>query len=324
MINLNWRWSVLVSLIAWAATAHVGFSQERPNVPFTTESLRAAADYLKARNGHAMLVYHRDKLVFEEYFNGWSVDQPHRLASGTKSFSGAMLAAAVEDGLLKLDEKVADTITEWKNDQRKSQITIRHLLSLTSGIFGGSTRETSPSYARAVIIASAKFWPGQRFQYGPIPYQVFGELMRRKLTPSNESVEAYLKRRVLDPIGLKPSRWVKDEDGNIHLPNGAIMTAREWAKFGLLIQHQGNWQGQQIIPTKVLQECFVGTGANPRYGLTFWLKGGGRVPDDLVMAHGRGTQILYIIPSIETVVVQFAETEQFEDSSFLQQLLVGG
>ena len=75
-----------------------------------------------------MLVYHRDELVFEEYFNGWSADQPHRLASGTKSFSGAMLAAAAEDGLLTLDEKVVETITEWKNDPRKSQVTIRHLL----------------------------------------------------------------------------------------------------------------------------------------------------------------------------------------------------
>jgi CubicO group peptidase (beta-lactamase class C family) len=314
----------VLSLTAWLAIGQFVVGGERTPEPFSADTLRSAADYLKERNGHAMLVYHRDKLVFEEYFNGWSVDQPHRLASGTKSFSGAMLAAAVEDGLLKLDEKVADTITEWKNDQRKSQITIRHLLSLTSGIFGGSTRESSPSYARAVIIAGAKFWPGQRFQYGPIPYQIFGELMRRKLAVKSESVEDYMKRRVLEPIGLKPSRWVKDEDGNIHLPNGAMMTAREWAKFGLFIQHQGNWQGQQIIPGKVLQECFVGTGANPRYGLTFWLKGGGRVPDDLIMARGRGTQRLYIIPSIEMVVVQFAETEQFDDSSFLQRLLVGG
>lgn len=290
--------------------------------PFTADSLRSAADYLKDRNGHAMLVYYRDKLVFEEYFNGWSADKPHRLASGTKSFSGAMLAAAVEDGLLQLDEKVSDTIVEWKDDQRKSQITIRHLLSLTSGIYGGSTRESSPSYARAVIIAGAKFWPGQRFQYGPIPYQIFGELMRRKLAGKNESVEAYLKRRILDPIGLKPSRWVKDEDGNIHLRNGAIMTASEWAKFGLLIQHRGHWQGRQIVPGKVLQECFAGTGANPRYGLTFWLKGGGRVPDDLVMARGLGTQRLYVIPSLEIVVVQFAETDRFVEEDFLQRLLV--
>jgi CubicO group peptidase (beta-lactamase class C family) len=321
MPNSKRRWSVLL-LLTLLATAQLVVGSEPAAEPFTANSLRSAADYLKDRNGHAMLVYYRDKMVFEEYFNGWSADKPHRLASGTKSFSGAMLAAAVEDGLLTIDEKVADTIVEWKDDQRKSQIKIRQLLSLTSGIYGGSTRERSPSYARAVIVAGAKFWPGQRFQYGPIPYQIFGELMRRKLAEKNESVEAYLKRRILDPIGLKPSRWVKDEDGNIHLPNGAIMTAREWAKFGLLVQHQGNWQSRQIVPAKLLQECFAGTDANPRYGLTFWLKGGGAAPDDLVMARGLGTQRLYIIPSLDLVVVQFAETDRFDDENFLQRLLL--
>lgn len=322
MPNSKRAWTVLFSLITLLATGQLVVGGEPAAVPFTADSLRSAADYLIDRNGHAMLVYHRDQLVFEEYFNGWSADKPHRLASGTKSFSGAMLAAAVEDGLLTIDEKVADTIVEWKDDQRKSLITIRHLLSLTSGIYGGSTRERSPSYARAVIVAGAKFWPGQRFQYGPIPYQIFGELMRRKLAAKNESVESYLQRRILDPIGLEPSRWVKDDDGNIHLPNGASMTAREWAKFGLLIEHQGNWQGRQIVPAKLLQECFTGTGANPHYGLTFWLKGGGRAPDDLVMARGLGAQRLYIIPSLELVVVQFAETDRFDDENFLQRLLL--
>ena len=322
MTNSKRGWGVLLSLIAWVAMAQFVISDERTTEPFSADSLRSAADYLKERNGHAMLVYHRDKLVFEEYFNGWSADKPHRLASGTKSFSGAMLAAAVEDGLLKLDEKVADTIVEWKDSPRKLQITIRHLLSLASGIYGGSTREPSPSYARAVIIADAKFWPGARFQYGPIPFQVFGELMRRKLAEKNESVEAYLKRRVLDPIDLKPSRWVKDEDGNIHLPNGAIMTAREWAKFGLLIQHQGKWRDRQIVPARVLQECIAGTGANPYYGLTFWLGSVGRPSKDLLMAKGLGTQRLYIVPALELVVVQFAETERFEEGNFLRRLLV--
>lgn len=290
--------------------------------PISADSLRSAADYLKDHNAHAMLVYYRDKLVFEEYFNGWSADKPHRLASGTKSFSCAMLATAVEDGLLKLDEKVADTIVEWKDDARKSQITIRQLLSLTSGIEGGSTRERAPSYARAVEVAYPKFWPGQQFQYGPIPFQVFGELMRRKLAEKQESVEAYLKRRILDPIDLKPARWVKDENGNIHLPNGAIMTASEWVKFGLLIQHRGKWRGRQIAPANVLQECFFGTQANPSYGLTFWLRSDGRVPKDLVMARGRGQQRLYVVPSLDLVVVQFADTTQFDEREFLERLLV--
>jgi CubicO group peptidase (beta-lactamase class C family) len=161
-----------------------------------------------------------------------------------------------------------------------------------------------------------------RFQYGPIPYQIFGELMRRKLMEKGESVEAYMKRRILDAIGLKPARWAKDEDGNILLPRGAIMTAREWAKFGLLVLHQGRWQDRQVIPAKVLQECFVGTNANPHYGLTFWLEKLGRAPKDLVMARGRGMQILYIVPSLELVVVQFADTERFNQSEFLGRLLV--
>lgn len=177
----HWLYLFLLGMIALIGTAPPALGQERSSQPFNSASLRSAASYLKDLNGHAMLVYHRDQLVFEEYYNGWSADQPHRLASGTKSFSGAMVAAAVEDGLLTLDENVVNTISEWKDDPRKSQVTIRHLLSLTSGIVPGSTREPSPSYARSVAIAGAKFWPGQRFQYGPIPYQIFGELMRRKL-----------------------------------------------------------------------------------------------------------------------------------------------
>jgi CubicO group peptidase (beta-lactamase class C family) len=324
MTNPYSRRRFLLALIVWAAANQEVLSQEQTNPPFTPESLRAAADYLKGRNGHAMLVYHRDQLVFEEYFNGWSADQPHRLASGTKSFSGAMLAAAVEDGLLTPDEKVVDTIPEWKDDPRKSQVTIRQLLSLTSGIVPGSTRETSPSYAKSVVIAGAKFWPGQRFQYGPIPYQIFGELMRRKLARKSESVEAYMKRRVLNPIGLKLPRWVKDQDGNVHLPPGMSVTAREWAKFGKLILQQGKWDGRQIVPWDVLKECFVGTAANPYYGITFWLKGGGPVPEDMVAARGQGSQALYIIPSLELVVVQFAETEQFDQMTFLRRLLGNG
>lgn len=131
-----------------------------------------------------------------------------------------------------------------------------------------------------------------------------------------------MRRRVLDPIGLKLSRWVKDVDGNVHLPNGMSMTAREWARFGKLILHQGKWDGRQVVPWDVLKECFVGSRANPNYGITFWLKEAGNAPDDLVFASGLGSQRLYIIPSLELMVVQFAETEIFDDASFLRRLLI--
>lgn len=146
--------------------------------------------------------------------------------------------------------------------------------------------------------------------------------MRRKLAPKNESVEFYVKRRVLDPIGLRVQRWVKDEDGNVHLPNGMSLTTHEWGKFGKFILQQGKWAGRQVVPWSVLKECFVGSRANPNYGITFWLKETASAPDDLVFARGQGSQRLYIIPSLELIIVQFAETEILDDATFFRRLLV--
>ncbi|MGY8767343.1 MAG: serine hydrolase [Pirellulales bacterium] len=283
------------------------------------ERYQKSADYLKSRNGHAMLVFENNNLVFEQYFNGHSKSDPHRLASGTKSFSGAMLVAAVEDGLLTLDEPVAKTIVEWKDDKQKSIITIRQLLALRSGIHGGTIGKV-PSYADAIKQAQVTATPGTKFQYGPVPYQVFGELMRRKLEPKNESVEQYLKRRVLDPIGLKPSYWLLDDQNNIQLPSGVMLTASEWAKYGLLITNLGKHEGKQVLPANLLKQCFLSNKVNPRYGVTFWLDPRAPKSDPLILAAGAGKQKLYIFPMQNRLIVQFAESLLFRETEFLKLL----
>ncbi len=278
----------------------------RPDKPVDENAspFEAAASYLESKNGHAMLVYLDGRLVFERYLNGYEPTTPHLLASGTKSFSGAMAIAAVQDGLLDLDEKVADTITEWKDDERKARVTVRQLLGLRSGIAGGENGSV-PSYAEAVKMAKATAEPGTRFSYGPVPFQCFGELMRRKLEPRGESVEAYLTRRILKPIGLEPSFWRKDADGNIHLPSGAFLTPHEWARFD----------------PDLLKQCFRGSKANPAYGLTFWLPGKNQEPADLVMAAGKGKQKLYIVPSLNLTVLQFADAKGYQETEFLKLVL---
>lgn len=312
-----------ICLAVTLATAGLAHAQTEPPDTSSPGPFQPAADYLRSCNGHALLVYRDGRLVFEEYLNGHRRDDAHRLASGTKSFVGVLAVMAVEDGLLKLDEKVADTLTEWQADARKSQVTIRQLLTLTSGIAGGEVGEV-PSYKEAVRLAEAKFPPGGKFQYGPVPFQCFGELLRRKLEPRKETVEGYLKRLLLDPIGLKPSFWRKDADGNPHFPSGALLTAREWAKFGLFVLNQGVWNGQQLVPEKLLAECFQGTKAHPAYGLTFWLNASDERPRDLVMAAGAGKQKLYIVPSLKLLVVQFAEApRRFQEREFMRLVLDG-
>jgi len=329
---------ILITLVVFITVCNC-FAQKTLSEP---ERYKLAADYSRQNRGVSVLVMKGDKIVYEEYQNGNTADRANFLASGTKSFSGVMAAAAIDDKLIKnLDEKVADTITEWKSDPRKSKITIRQLLSLTSGIDAGQIGRV-PSYADAVK-SSATHEPGTHFEYGPAPFQIFGELMTRKLKPKNESVMAYLKRRILDPIGLDVGFW-RSVDGQPLLPQGASLTAREWVKFGQLLKNNGKWNGKQIVSKKGLDELSVGSKTNPAYGITFWLNQKGQDPrgrmiggavegimkngiaegvSDLFMAAGAGNQRLYIIRSLDMVIVRQGNFGTWDDREFLSKLLLG-
>jgi CubicO group peptidase (beta-lactamase class C family) len=319
------------------------------------ERYKLAADYSKEFRGLSLLILKGGKIVHEEYQNGFQADEAHQLASGTKSFAGVMALMAVEDKLLKLDEKASDTITEWKTDKRKSQITIRQLLTLTSGIDAGEIG-APPTYSEAVK-SPAKFDAGTTFEYGPVPFQIFGEILRRKLAPKKEGVMDYMKRKLFDPIGLKVSSWTM-QNGQPNIPSGARLTAREWAKFGQFLKNGGTWNGKKLVDKKLLDECFVGSKANPNYGLTFWLNrahdGSANVPErtsgrmsglmdrlgiepetarlskngisadlpkDLFLAAGAGKQRLYIIPSLDLIIVRQGRQSRFDDVEFLKRLL---
>lgn len=308
------------------------------------ERYKLAAEYSEQTNGLSVLVMKGDKIIFEDYQNGHSAEKPWLLASGTKSFSGVMLAAAIEDKLVKsFDEKVSDTITEWKNDSQKANITLRQLLSLTSGIDAGQIGRV-PTYAEAVK-SSVSFATGNKFEYGPAPFQIFGEVMKRKLAPKKETVYGYLERRILKQIGLNVGFWRKI-GGDPLLPQGASLTAREWVKFGLFLKNGGKWNGKQIIKKKLLDELVIGSKANPAYGITFWLnhagidpqgrqtkprtnmeniRQNGVIPDvkDLYMAAGALNQRLYIIPSMDLVIVRQGRQGKYEDREFLERLLLG-
>lgn len=290
-----------------------------------------------------MVVMQGGRLVFEDYAEGTTQDDAHSLYSGTKSFSCAIAVAAAQDKLLHLDEPVSHTIGEWQDDPQKSGITIRQLLSLTSGIDAGASG-TIPSYA-AALDAPMRHAPGTSFQYGPVPFQVFGELMRRKLAADGLALREYLSRRVLDPMGLRLQAWRTDAHGNSRMSAGMFLTAREWAKYGQLLLNRGQWSGREILSPDLLAQCFQGTTANPGYGLSFWLPLAGGTdaegrntdqradrlralagPDQIIKAAGVGGQKLYIIPSRQMVIVRQASRiplwgRGFTDDGFLAPIL---
>lgn len=288
----------------------------------TEAGLKAAAAYSAENKGHAVLVMHKGKIIFETAQNGWDLNRGHVLASGTKSFVGVLAIMAQEDGLMSLDEPMANTLTEWKSDPQKSKITPRLLLSLSSGLEGGSNGRV-PSYADA-INGQMKAAPGQRFQYGPIPYQTFGEFLKRKLKPSGRTVGQYLQTRLLDPIGIKPSFWRSLPTGEPHFPSGAFLTPREWVKFGEFVLNDGRVGDKQVVKSGALSALFRPSPANKRYGMTWWLNSdqdGDESDTKFVMAAGAGKQRLYILEQHDMIVVRFGEESRFQDSVFIEKLL---
>ncbi|MEM9367110.1 MAG: serine hydrolase [Planctomycetota bacterium] len=311
------------------------------SMPVSLRSCRDAAAYSRQSKGHAVLVMVDGVTVYESYHNGWSAEKPHRLASGTKSFAGVAAAVAVGDGLFDFDDAVSETIALWKDDPRLSRITIRQLLSLTSGIDPGDNSVVL-SYRQA-IQSEPKHEPGAKFEYGPNPFQVFGALMRRKVPPPNRSMLDYLQQRVFEPIGMEVGSWRQTPEGDPHVPSGAFLTAREWVKFGELLRRGGQTASGQVIRADLLQELLTGSKSNPRYGMTFWLNikagtGAGndaagrsttpttdRAPmEDLFMAAGAGKQRLYVVPSLKLTVVRFGESlgREYRDDVFLDRLIV--
>ena len=309
-----------------------------------------AAKYSESKRGVSMLVMQNGRTIFEHYANGGSADGRWPIFSGTKSFWGIAALAAVHDGLIKLDDSVSDTITEWKSDPRKSQITIRQLLNQTDGIEGASRlhrasiRDRNAMAIRLPTVAES----GSAFIYGPSHLQIFSELLRRKL--NGRATTRYIEARVLNRLGLRRLNYKQDAKGNPLPATGFELTAREWARLGELVLGRGNYHGRQIVPANLLREAFTGSQANPSYGLTFWLNQQSRklsgeadmermldlpwqnaqwtnvcickdAPADMVVALGSGYQRLFVIPSLKAIIVRQGSNARFSDAQFLRLVL---
>jgi CubicO group peptidase (beta-lactamase class C family) len=336
---------IVTLIIASASIVGLAYATDpHPTRAPAVEAMRAAAEYSKSQTGHTMVVMFDGKVIFEQYDNGGAIEKPHYLASGQKCFIGPAAVAAVQDGLIKLDNPAVENIPEWKNDPEKSTITYRQLLSMTSGLTHPTGDDGKKMAWKKKIAMPMAAKPGERFEYGGYELAVFAYALEHKL--ASESFSQYLKRRILDPIGIKVPARSRAADGSPTVGPGNV-TARDWATYGEFIRREGKWNDKQILDPALLRDCFKGSKANPAYGLTWWLKSPvseelirdadanvtknwGKVansnwlPDDLAAALGAGQQRLYIMPSLKLVIVRHGNAnEGFSDLEFLRTFVPG-
>ncbi len=331
-----------VPLLPLVLTGLLLSSAARAATPFQSADLARAAGYSQAHRGDAVLVWQGGREVFAQAQNGFDLNAPHVLASGSKTF-GCLLAVALQDtGTLRLDERAADTLTEWRGDARRD-ITVRQLLNFTGGLPGnvGSPIPTLNRDLSGAALAAAPTAPaGQVFHYGNAHLAAFAELVRRK---TGQEPEVTLQARVLDTLDVHPV-WARDRVGHADLAGGARLNAREWARVGQLLLQGGQWQGRTLLSAAGLAECRQGSAALSVYGLNLWLnvptngtldsgdtvpvaalnlKGDRLVPSqptDVYMAAGAANQRLYVLPDRNTVIVRFGRGGDWSDDTFLRLL----
>lgn len=342
------RFPILLLIALLVSTAGNGRAQ------LSADAITAAQKYSASRSGIALIVQEQGAIRYEKYYNGNNANEPLHIYSGTKSFFGALAVIAEDDGILKLDELVAGTLPEWRDDPRKRTITIRDLLNFTSGLETGFEeiygRSTSDKLTLAVGLEATRD-RGTSFVYGPSHLQVFCEVLRRKLAKRGTSYAQYLDRKLIKPLGITITQWRADNHGNVIPSAGMWMTGRDWLRFGDLVVRRGEWDGRELIPTEDLGKCFSGTPINPAFGLCFWINShrlnpqarevdvevfldrepmpedwshaclSKAAPTDLICSLGSNFQRLYMVPSMQLAVVHLGKKgTKFRDAEFLSLL----
>jgi CubicO group peptidase (beta-lactamase class C family) len=308
-------------------------------------AVRKAAKYSAAHRGTSFMAIQNGRTLYEEYPGKNDADTPQRIYSGTKAFWNLAALAAAQDGILDLDERVATTIPSWRDDRRKSRITIRQLLDFSSGLAPGFELQVNEygNRDKTALALPIVAEPGKAFIYGPAALQVFHQVLKEKL--KKQTPTEYLERRVLGRLKLGPQRYLDDRAGNPLLAAGFVMTARQWSRMGELVLDQG----KPVVRPEILAESWRGSPANRAFSLGWWnnrAAPGGRefdiedmltpkwsrqdwdsaclcrdAPRDLVACIGSGYQRLYVIPSLSLIVVRQGAGGKFSDAHFLRLLL---
>jgi CubicO group peptidase (beta-lactamase class C family) len=322
-----------------------------------SQKLDALKDRLAANQTKAFLVVRNDKIVCEWYAPGFSAQKPHYTASLAKALVGGVSAAvALSDGRIALDDKAARYIPQWRDDPRKSQITIRQLGSHTSGLEDaeqdGLPHDKLPGWKGLFWKAAAPpedpftlsrdkalvvYEPGQGTQYSNpgIAMLAYCTTAALKDAPQKD-LRTLLRDRVMQPIGVADDAWsvgyrktfMVDGLPLVAAWGGGSYTARAVARVGRLLLRRGNWEGNQLICADAVRQvtCHSGTPGNGAIG--WWSNNQRRcpkAPQDAFWGLGAGHQVLVVVPSLELIAVRNGATMRPEsdwDGAFYDGLLV--
>ncbi len=295
--------------------------------------LSAAVDYLAAHAGSngvkRMVIVRNGRMIWK----GAEADVQQGVWSVTKAFTSTAHGLLIEDGRCTLDTLAKDHDPSLA--ELYPAVTLRHLATMTSGIdgVGGSydADDQGRSDANALVVPQRPFFaPGTKYMYWDEATQHYGYVLTQI---AGEPLHDYLKRRILDPIGITRFDWKLDSTGKVPNWTGGIeISASDLARFGLLFLNRGRWEDQQLVRAEWVAEATrvqvpatipnALPGSNRQgagiYGYHWWPNG--RTPDGkqhwphaplgTYERSGYNNNDLFVIPAWNMVVVRLGLDER--------------
>jgi CubicO group peptidase (beta-lactamase class C family) len=214
----------------------------------------ALADLLGANKTGAAVLVVKGKLVWERYWDGFGPGSRFDTYSVGKAYAAAAIGLLIDDGKLKLDDPASRILTEWAGDDRR-KITIRHLLTMTSGL----KRDYKEFLAAADPVRATLSWPlehepGTIWSYEQATAQAICPIIQR-VTGMQPIV--FLRERILGPIGAVDTDWLRSRQGDCLTWRSVIVSARELALLGQFFLNGGRWQGRQLLSERFIAHATV-------------------------------------------------------------------
>jgi len=269
-----------------------------------------ALAFLVARDGH---------LLYERYARDYRRDQPQLGWSMTKSLTGLIAGVMATDGRLNLDAPVG--LTQWAGSA-KASITWKQLLNMAPGLawsegYDGASDATEMLFSQPNEGAWAAdrpmtSTPGTVFNYstGFATVAAFG--MRQALGGGHQALYDYYQQRLFAPLGIRQGVIEPDASGTPVGGARGVLRPVDWLRLGQLVAQGGQWQGQTLIASDVMNFLLAPSPASAEYGGFIWRQPSAAIPDairarlpaDLVWFAGHMGQFLVIVPSHKLVVLR--------------------
>jgi len=268
----------------------------------------------------AFMVVKDTALLFESYWDGYGKDSYSNSFSMAKSIVSLLMGCALSDGYVKsIDEPVGNYLPEFAEGD-KAKITIKHLLTMSSGLSWDESYSTLFSLTtqgyygnnlpKLVLNQTVVKEPGKTFEYRSGDTQLLSLIVEKA---TGKTLSDYASEKIWSKIGAEhDALWCLDRKEGVEKAFCCFNTnARDFARFGQLVLNGGKWNGEQVVPESYLNEALTPasylfdpeTNKNVDfYGYQWWMIN----VDGYKTWYARGLlgQYIFVIPDLNAVVVR--------------------